>query len=103
VTGAGALTLNVSNCTLSHATGGTYAVTLAAPTAAELGITKTICMIAGDGTNTVTLALTNVIGGSAATTATFDAAGETLVVRAVQTDSSTYRWLVIKEHGVTLS
>jgi hypothetical protein len=60
-------------------------------------------MIAGDGTNTVTLALTNVIGGSAATTATFDAAGETLVVRAVQTDSSTYRWLVIKEHGVTLS
>ena len=91
------------NTTVSNATGSTYAVTLAAPTVAQIGITKTISMIAGDGTNTVTLALTNVIGGSASTTATFDSAGETLVLRAVQTGSSTYKWLVIKEHGVTLS
>jgi len=78
-------------------------VTLAAPTAAQLGIEKAISMIAGDGTNTVTLSFANCIGGSASTTATFDAAGETLVVRAVQTGASTYRWLIKKEHGVTLS
>jgi hypothetical protein len=78
-------------------------VTLAAPTTEEVGLVKVISMIAGDGTNTVPLALTNFIGGSASSTATFDAAGESLVAQAVQTGASTYRWLVIKEHGVTLS
>ena len=103
LTGAGAIALGSRNTTLSNATGATYAVTLAAPTAAQLGIEKAISMIAGDGTNTVTLSFANCLGGSASTTATVDAAGETLVVRAVQTGASTYRWLIKKEHGVTLS
>jgi hypothetical protein len=98
VTGAGALTLGKTYHSLSNSSGSTYAVTLAAPTAAEDGIVKAIKMIAGDGTNTVTLALTNVAGGSAATTATFDAAGETLIVQAAGG-----KWIVLKEFGVTLS
>jgi hypothetical protein len=73
-------------------------VTLAAPTSAENGVVKTIEMIAGDGTNTVTLALTNVVGGSASTTATFDAAGETLVLVA-----RSAKWVVLQELGVTLT
>ena len=73
-------------------------MTLAAPTSAEDGIVKASKMIARDGTNTVTLALTNVVGGSAATTATFDSAGETLILQAAGG-----KWVVIKEFGVTLT
>ena len=98
ITGAGALTLSKAVHTLSNSSGSSYAVTLAAPTSAQYGIKKTIEMIAGDGTNTVTLALTNINGGSAATTATFDAAGEKRVLEAGAT-----KWTVIKEQGVTLS
>lgn len=100
-TSAGALTTGKWFHTLSNSSGSSYAVTLAAPSYG--GITKTISMIAGDATNSVTLALTNVVGGSAATTATFDAAGETLVLVSIQTGASTFKWLVIKEHGVTLT
>jgi hypothetical protein len=103
ITAAGALDITRARNTLSNATGGTYAVTLAAPTVALLGVDKDISMIAGDGTNTVTLALTNVVGGAGATTATFDAAGETLSLRAIQTAASTYRWMVTKEYGVALT
>ena len=98
VTGAGALTLGKTYHSLSNSSGSTYAVTLAAPTSAENGVVKTIEMIAGDGTNTVTLALTNVVGGSASTTATFDAAGETLVLVA-----RSAKWVVLDELGVTLT
>jgi hypothetical protein len=46
------------------------------------------------------LALTgpNVVGGSAATTATFDAAGETLILQAAGG-----KWVVLKEFGVMLT
>lgn len=103
ISSAGGLTLDNGSHILSNSSGASYAVTLAAPTSAHLGITKTISMAAGDGTNTVTLALTNVVGGSAATTATFDAGGETLVLQAIQTGASSYAWLVLNEYGVTLS
>jgi len=102
-TTAGVLDITRARNTVSNATGGTYAVTLAAPTVALLGVDKDVTMIAGDGTNTVTLALTNVVGGAGATTATFDAAGETLSLRAIQTGASTYLWMVTKEYGVTLT
>jgi hypothetical protein len=49
-------------------------------------------------TNAVTLAMTTVIGGTQATTATFNAAAETLVLV-----SNSAKWVVIKEQGVTLS
>ena len=46
----------------------------------------------------VTLALTNVVGGSAATTATFNAAGEILTLV-----SAGAKWIVLDELGVTLA
>ena len=77
-------------------TTGTGAVTLAAPDATVYGKLKTIEMTvdAGD----ITLALTQVVGGSAATTATFAAVGDTLVLLA-----TTSKWVVLKEYGVVLS
>jgi hypothetical protein len=51
----------------------------------------------------VAITITNVaVGGTAATTATFDAAGESLVLIG-KVFGTTYRWSVIGEDGVTLS
>lgn len=85
----------VNRVTLTNAING--AVTLAAPSAAMKGKMLTIEYI-GAGTNNTTLALTNVQGGSAATTATFNAANETLVLVGGES-----KWNVIKEVGVTLA
>jgi hypothetical protein len=74
----------------------TYAVTLAAPTVP--GVLMVIEMTGTTSTNAVTLALTNVVGGSSATTATFNAAGETLTLV-----SAALKWVVLDEIGVTLS
>lgn len=75
---------------------GAGAVTLAAPDATMIGLVKIIEMTAANGA--ITLALTNVQGGSAATTASFDAVNETLVLI-----GGTNKWTVLKEVGVTLS
>lgn len=75
---------------------GAGAVTLAAPNATMLGLVKIIEMSAAAGA--VTMALTNVDGGSAATSASFDAIGEVLILVA-----GVSKWHVIKEIGVTLS
>lgn len=76
--------------------GGAGAFTLAAPDASMLGQVKVIEMtVAG---NALTLSLANVQGGSAATTASFDAVNETLVLVA-----GTNKWTVLAEAGVTLS
>ena len=98
LTAAGAIDLNASYVSLVGPAASTYAVTLAAPTAAQLGQVKVIQMLSTTSTNAVTLALTNVVGGSAATTATFNAANETLVLVAV-----TGKWAVVAEAGATLS
>jgi len=93
VAGAISVTSRVTNLS---AASGAYAVTLAAPDASMLGQVKVIQMtVAGAA---ITLALTNVQGGSAATTASFDAVNETLILVA-----GTNKWNVIKEVGVTLS
>jgi len=85
-------------------TGGTgfTGVVLPVPTAAEVGLVKQITLDTIT-SGAVTMTLTNIaVGGTAAATASFDAAGETLVlVGAVY--GATYRWIVLKEHGVTLS
>lgn len=94
ITAAGAIDPNTEYTSLSVAS-GTYAVTLAVPEVP--GRLKIIEMIDATGTS-VTLALTNVIGGSAATTATFNAVNETLTLVSVSN-----KWVVIDEHGVTLS
>lgn len=80
-----------------NASGGAGAITLAAPDASTEGMVK-IIQYTGGGTNALTLALTNVQGGSAATTASFNADDETLVLIAGKN-----KWSVLKEVGVTLS
>ncbi len=81
---------------IDNTTSGAGAITLAAPDASMLGLTKTIEMTVDGGD--VTLALTNVQGGSAATTATFADVGDTLVLTAGAT-----KWTVTGEGGVVLS
>jgi hypothetical protein len=96
ITEAGAISLNANHVKITGPAESTYAVTLAAPTRG--GQTMVIEMISTTSTNSVTLALTNVIGGSAATTATFDAAAETLTLI-----SNSTKWIVLDEIGVTLA
>jgi len=81
---------------IDNTTTGAGAITLAAPDASMIGIVKVIEMTVDNGD--VTLDLTNVQGGSAATTATFDAVGEQLVLV-----GGSAKWTVIGEGGVTLS
>ncbi len=75
---------------------GAGAVTLAAPAASMLGQIKVIEMVVDNGD--VTLALTNVVGQSSGTTATFNDAGDQLVLIAAAS-----KWIVLKERGITLS
>lgn len=96
ITAAAAIDLDAKFVKIVGPASSTYAVTLGVPTRA--GIVKVIEMISTTGTNAVTLALTNVVGGSMATSASFDAAGETLIVV-----SRNAKWVVIKEVGVTLT
>lgn len=55
-------------------------------------------MVSTTGTNAVTLALTNVIGQSSGTGASFDAAAETLTLVSMST-----KWVVLDEIGVTMA
>lgn len=91
---AGALSVTKKYSGLAVVGGG--AVTLAAPSASMLGQLKMVEMITDDGD--VTLLLTNVVGQSSGTTATFDTAGDKLVLLAAFD-----KWVVLKELGVTLS
>lgn len=91
---AGALTPTKKYSALEIPTGG--AVTLAVPPASMLGQIKVIEMTVDDGD--VTLALTNVIGQSSGTTATFNTAGDQLVLIAAAA-----KWIVLKEQGIALS
>lgn len=106
ITAAGAIDIGAVNTTLSNASGSTYAVTLAAPNAALVAEMRpmVISMIAGDATNSVTLALTNIIDpGGATVSATFAAAADVLVLLPIQTGASTYKWLIIAKNGVVLA
>lgn len=93
----GAITVDgtVNRVTITNAVNG--AITLAAPSTAMLGKILMIEYI-GAGTNATTLALTNVVGGSAATSASFNAADESLTLIGGAT-----KWHVIGQAGVTLS
>ena len=79
-----------------NSTTGAGAITLAAPDSSVYGMVKTIEMTVDGGD--ITLALTEVVGGTAVTTATFSAVGQVLVLLA-----STSKWIVLKEYGVVLS
>jgi hypothetical protein len=75
---------------------GAGAVTLAAPDATMLGQQKMIEMVADNGD--VTLSLANCEGGSAATTCTWTAVGQKLILIA-----GANKWTIVKEFGVTLT
>ena len=94
VVAAGALSVSKVYSGLAVVGGG--AVTLAAPDGTFLGQVKTIEMTTDDGD--VTLALTNVVGGSAGTTCTFNTVNGCLVLLALSS-----KWVVLKEFNVTLS
>jgi hypothetical protein len=96
ITAAGAISVEAEYVAITGPASSTYAVTLAVPPRA--GMRKVIEMVATTSTNAVTLALTNVVGGSNSSSASFDAAGETLILI-----SRSAKWCVIKEIGVTLS
>lgn len=94
IAAAGALSTTAAVSLLATAAGG--AVTLAVPT--KPAMIKIIKMTADNGD--VTLALTNVVGGSQAATATFSAVGQTLVL---VSDVASGKWVVLKEQGVVLT
>jgi hypothetical protein len=94
ITVAGAISLDANHVKITGPGEASYAVTLAAPTRG--GQPLVIEAIATTGT--VTLALTNVVGGSAATTATFSAAGHILTLI-----SGSAKWIVLDELGVALT
>lgn len=96
VIAAGAISVYAKHVKVVGPATSTYAMTLAAP--AKAGILMIIEMISTTGTNAVTLALTNVIGGTASSSASFDAARETLILLSLSD-----KWLVMKQQGVTLS
>lgn len=93
---AGACSVTVPETSVTVST-STQAITLAAPT--KPAMIKIITMTANSGTS-ATLALTNVVGGSQTSTATFDSVGETLVL---VSDLASGKWVVLAEVGVTLS
>lgn len=85
-------------------TGGTgfSGLVLPLPTAAQVGMVKQITLDSIEA-GSVAITITNVVvGGTAATTATFDAAGESLILIGM-VFGTTYRWSVIGEVGVTLA
>ena len=88
--------LNVSLTVNKLALTGAGAVTLAAPSAADTGRVKVIEMTTDNGD--VTLSLANVAGGSAATTCTWSAVGQALVLVA-----GVAKWAVVSESGVALT
>lgn len=94
VVAAGAV--SVTTAETSVALVGAGAITLAAPT--KPAFIKILTMTADNGD--VTLALTNVVGGSAATTCTFNDVNDVLVL---VSDLARAKWVVLKEVGVTLT
>lgn len=98
VTATGAISVDKTNTNLDTVVpAGATAYTLAACPAYMVGHIKTIRFSADNGDATV--ALTEVQGGTAATTATFTDVGNELIL----IGSAGGKWTVIKEFGVTLS
>lgn len=94
IAAAGACSVTITNSKLALV--GAGAVTLAAPGADMLGRIKQIEMTVDNGD--VTLALTNVDGGSAATTCTWGDVGDSLLLI-----GGVSKWHVIAEVGVALT
>jgi hypothetical protein len=95
---AGAINVEAGTVKLTGPASGTYAITLAAPRAVDAGRSLSIEMTTTTASNSVTLALTNVEGGTAAATCTWTAAGQKLILLATAA-----KWEVIKQDGVALT
>jgi len=96
ITETGAISLDANHVKITGPATSTYAVTLDAPTrGCQIMVIE---MTGTTDTCAVTLALTNVVGGSQAASASFNAASETLTLI-----SNTTKWIVLDEFGVTLS
>ncbi len=92
ISGAGALSTTVPESLVNNATGGSYAVTLAAPSSQD-GQLKVIKL--GTATHTATLAMTNIVGPgfctlSGTTTLTFTSTGDCAILMAVGA-----KWMLI--------
>lgn len=96
ITKAGAVSVDVNYVDIIGPAESTYAITLDVPS--RVGQVLILEMTDTTGTSAVTMALTNVVGGTNGASASFDAAGEALVLLSVGS-----KWLVIKEYGVTLA
>jgi hypothetical protein len=98
ITAAGAVVPTSADVQITGPVTSTYAITLAAPGANDIGHMLILEMIATTSTNAVTLALTNVAGGTAAASCSFSAAGHKLILVGCAS-----KWEVIKQDGVTLT
>ena len=96
-TAAGAIAAVAGLVELTGPASGSYAITLAAPRVQDAGRTLLIEMPAAAG-GSVTMALTNVTGGTASTTCTWTAAKSKLLLVA-----GAAAWEVAKQDGVTLA
>lgn len=95
VAAAGALSITARVSKLALTSAG--AVTLAAPDSTCIGYVKIVQMTTDNGD--VTLALTNVVGQSSGTTATFNDVGDSLTLIA----GANSKWIVLKEQGISLA
>lgn len=93
ITSATAINVNAKYVALDSSAGG-YAVTLDAPTKPNAKLQIECTNYGGN----VTLSLTNVTGGSAATTCTWNSVNDTIFL-----ESKSNKWVVIKENGVSLT
>ena len=98
LTAAGAVTLSTS-CRVHKfdTTLGAQTNTIPAPSAAQLGQLKILTMTVDGAADTV-ITLTNVTGGSAASTCTFNDVNDTLILV-----GGVNKWHVVKEIGVTMA
>ena len=95
---AGAITLSTSKRVHKFDTTlGAQTNTIPAPAANEIGELKILTMTVDGAADTV-ITLTNVTGGSAATTATFNDVNDTLVMV-----GGVNKWHIVKEIGVTMA
>lgn len=95
IAAAGAVDLDAPYVSLTTTTAA-YTITLAPPTIA--GLYKIIEMIAFGSSHAVTMSLTNVIGGTASTTCTWNGTNQALLLFSLNS-----KWVIFKQQGVTLA
>ena len=93
IVAADSINLDAHHVKITGPATSTYAITLGVPRRG--GQILVIEMVGTTDTNAVTLALSNVVGGSASGSATFSSAGEILTLV-----SAGSKWIVLDEWGI---